>query len=138
MKRIVKALGISQWAARVASLGVFGYVWYSFTSKHDLSELTDTPDYRFGCFIGFLALWLVVELLALVDIYTSRRAKTRPAKPAPLPVDPQYPPTEMVYIQGEGEPEHCACHGEPIQDGAIILHWPQPAKLVCKDQGGRR
>ena len=51
MKRTIKAPSASRWLARIVSLGVFTYVWHSFTSTYDLAELTGTMDFRFGCFV---------------------------------------------------------------------------------------
>jgi hypothetical protein len=114
------------WIGRIASLGVFSYSWYSFTTHYDLSQLDDTPSFRFAVLVIVTSLWGTAQLGAVL---TWRIASK------PLPVDPDFPPTKMVYLQGEGEPERCTCHNRPIEDGTEIWHWPQPAKLVCVKKG---
>ena len=137
MKRTIKAPSASRWLARIVSLGVFTYVWHSFTSTYDLAELTGTMDFRFGCFVGFFSLWAIAELLGLFDAFITRRVKARrPAKPTPLPIDPANPPEKVLGVHVEGEePVRCDCHSKPIEDNAEIWLWPQPTKIICAQKG---
>jgi hypothetical protein len=114
-----------RWTGRTLSVAVFGYVWYGLGTTYDLNQLDDTPGFRFGFILAATAFYGV----ALIAAYLERR----PVK-EPLLIDPDFPPTKMVYLQGEGEPERCACHGQVIEDGTEILHWPQPAKLICVEK----
>jgi hypothetical protein len=127
MNRLLKLLDrrAIRWTGRILSVAVFVYAWFGLVTSYDLNQLDDTPGFRYGfilaatCFYGVL----------LIATYLERR----PVK-QPLPVDPHFPPTKLVYLQGDGAPERCACHGKPIEDGAEILHWPQPAKLICVEK----
>ena len=116
-------------------LAFLGHSWYRLAQHYDLQALSGTGSYRLGVVTVLtgivIAMTLGVAAAALVSRY-----RPLPIDPA-LPIDRELPPTEMVYIQGEGEPEHCACHNRPIEDGAVVLHWPQPAKLVCLKEGDR-
>lgn len=108
-----------------ACLVSLGYSWHQLGQHHDLQAATDSVGYRFGVMTVLTA--LVVAMTAGVGL----AALANRYRPRPLPVDPDMPPTKMVYLQGDGEPERCVCHGRLIEDGTEIWHWPQPAKLVC-------
>jgi hypothetical protein len=85
--------------------------------------------------ILLLVTWMGLITYVAVDtrIQVRRLAVAQPK--LPLPIDIDNPPTKLVFVQGDGEPEHCACHGRPIKDGAEIWYWPQPAQLVCAKEG---
>lgn len=100
--------------------------WYELHDEYDISTMMRTDEFQLG-----IAVALTVFVLALAASGITYSIADRRLPKDPLPIDPDLPPTQMVYIQGEGEPELCACHDEPIKDGAPIWHWPQPAKLVC-------
>ncbi len=116
----------------LASLALQGYLLQRMADRYGLEQLTDTAPYYFGQLV-----MLAASTGGILVFYAGFAILNR-FFPEPLPVDPQFPPAEIVYIQGDGEPEHCACHGKPIEDGAVVLHWPQPAKLVCTEKGRHR
>lgn len=124
MNRLLYFLDRSRirWTSRIISVALFGYAWYSLLTGYDLNQLDDTPGFRYGVVFACTTLWLLALLCTLRDSRAPKRS---------LPVDPHFPPTRMIYIQGKEEPERCDCHGRVIEDGAEIWHWPQPAKLLC-------
>jgi hypothetical protein len=103
--------------------------WFSVGRRYDLHGITRDEAFWIGGLTAFSFLVITVTVGMLVVTIAERR------HPEPLPIDPDFPPTKMIYLQGEGEPERCDCHGRVIEDGAEILHWPQPAKLVCVQKG---
>lgn len=115
-----------RWTGRILSVSVIVYAWYSLATAYDLSELDSSPGFRYGIIFTFTCFYAVISLASYLE--------NRPVK-RPLAVDPDNPPMRLVYIQGSGEEDRCACHGEVIEDGAEILYWPQPAKLVCVEEG---
>lgn len=126
LRVLVKASSLASthavlWVGRIASCAVFAYAWYKVTTRYDISQLDGTPEYRFGVLVALTVIWALCQFLLILGRITKK----------PLPLDRDFPPTKMIYLQGEDEPELCHCHNRPIADGAEILHWPQPAKLVC-------
>jgi hypothetical protein len=111
------------------SLLVLAETWYEASKHYNLHELSKSPSYHLGMVAALTALIIAMALTAAFGLLLRRYL----AKP--LPVDPDFPPTKMIYLQGDGEPERCACHGQAIEDGTEIWHWPQPAKLVCAKRG---
>lgn len=110
-------------------LAEIGYCWHRIGQDYDLHQATSSVGYDLGVMASMTVVVLAITLGGAVGLI-SRRYLGKP-----LPVDPDFPPTKMVYLQGEGEPERCACHGRAIEDGTEIWHWPQPAKLVCVKKG---
>lgn len=98
--------------------------WYHTDITMPLSQRTPHDAYAFGA-LTYLTLWILSIPIGFAGVSLLRRDRRHP-----LPIDPDLPPTQLIYIQGD-KPEMCACHGKPIEDGALIWHWPQPAKLVC-------
>lgn len=121
-------------AAAVAAVNAWG-VW-ALADRYGADLLLNSPAYAFGYAVCLASLATFVLIVVGTVTLVNRRW------PRPLPVHEDYPPTELVYLQGEGEPERCTCHNRPIKDGTVILHWPQPAQLVClpkaKDKGRHR
>ncbi|WP_428957815.1 hypothetical protein [Streptomyces sp. cg35] len=67
----------------------------------------------------------------IVVVLVAHRRKTITA--AARPVDPANPPTFATVIRADGDPETCCtCHGQPVQDGERVLHWPLPAQVLCE------
>lgn len=94
-------------------------------------SLTLTPDDMarvFGCIWMVLITGLVIK--GRLDLREHQAKKPN----APLPVDPDNPPTKGVFAWEPGDPETlCDCHGQPITDGQVIVCWPQPSKYTCSD-----
>lgn len=131
LKRLWDGTGtaVAFFAMMALSLAVQGWAWYELLQRHDLSQLTPNAAYHLGIFTALTVATVAATIAGAVGTLLRRY------RPRPLPVDPDLPPTQLVYLQGDGEPELCACHGRPIEDGALIWHWPQPAKLVCVKEG---
>ncbi|MEU6362241.1 hypothetical protein [Streptomyces albidoflavus] len=82
--------------------------------------------YYSGVFAAMTTILTAVTLLLLVERVWARRNRK------PLPVDPDNPPQRGVYIvEPQGPRERCLCHDRPIEDGAEVLLWPQPARFAC-------
>ena len=113
----------------LVSMSVQTYLLQQMEDRYGLDRLTDTAPYYFGQLVTLASLTLGGTIIAAWITFRPR---------APFAVDPEFPPTEMVYIQGEGETDLCACHGKPVQDGATVLYWPQPAQFVCAEKGRHR
>jgi hypothetical protein len=126
LKRLWTATGKPRvfFAVMVACLGVISWCWYRVSQRHDLHKVTSSYDYSLGVMASMTALLLAVTLGGAVGLLARRYTK-------PLPIDPDFPPYEVLYIQGDGKPERCACHGRVIKDGSVVLQWPQPPKFAC-------
>lgn len=110
-------------------LGEVGYCWYRIGQRYNLHDIANDAGYNLGVMASMTVVVIAITLGGTVGLL-ARRYLARP-----LPVDPDLPPTKMVYLQGEGAPERCACHDQVIEDGTEIWHWPQPAKLICVKKG---
>jgi hypothetical protein len=131
LKRLWDATGTTTafFATMAGSLAIQGWYWHDISQRYDLDQLASTTAYTLGV-LSLVTCATVLGTLAMTIGVLLRRYW-----PRPLPVDPDLPPTQLVYLQGDGEPERCFCHGKPIEDGTLIWHWPQPAKLVCVKEG---
>jgi hypothetical protein len=117
------------WILRGFWAGVYTYCWYQFVRDYGIrqfDDLADTPTFRFGVLISVTVMWVIVAPV----LFQAARRETK----KPLPIDRTFPPTRMVYLQGEEETPLCVCHGKPVKDKTEIFYWPQPAKFVCTDQ----
>jgi hypothetical protein len=122
-----------------ASAGVILFVlataWYELHDEFDIGAAADTEGFRLGTLLIATALGLGVVAGGIVWRIVSHFLPQDPQPREPLPIDPTFPPTRLVYMHGEDVPvEHCACHDRPIEDGAEIWYWHQPAKLLCAEE----
>jgi hypothetical protein len=112
---------------------VIAYSWYVVGQHVDLHQIREDIHYK----LGVMAAMTAVVMGAFLGI-TASHAVRRYGPAKALPVDPDFPPTKVVYIEGDGAPERCACHGTVIEDGTTVWHWPRPAVLVCVRKGHAR
>ncbi|MET7363312.1 hypothetical protein ABZS76_33410 [Streptomyces sp. NPDC005562] len=92
--------------------------------------------YRDGFSLGVLnaaLTFIACDLLVWSIQERIRISRAEKSGMEPRPVDPDRPPTYATVVRADGDPEtRCTCHEQPVEDGATVLHWPQPAQVLCE------
>ncbi|PPS89524.1 hypothetical protein [Streptomyces sp. MH60] len=136
LKRAWAATGTETffYASGAIILFVLAAAWYELHDEFDIAAAADTEGFRLATLLIATALGLGVVAGGIVWRIVSRYLPEAPQAKEPLPIDPTFPPSRMVYLRGEDERENCVCHDRPIEDGTEIWYWHQPAKLVCAEE----
>lgn len=92
-----------------------------------------------GIIVGAILQFLVVLWLARRQPSSPKTVASSNPKMAPLPVDPDNPPTWKYYRPSRrgGPVLRCVCHDRPLVEGQRILWWPLPdseaVHILCED-----
>lgn len=135
MKSLLKHTGKPYFFFTVMGLCLLGIAasWYRVSQRRDLHGITHDANYNVGVMASMTVVFLAIFLGGTIGLLARRYGPARA-----LPIDPEFPPQEVLYIQGDGPQERCACHGRVIKDGAVVLQWPQPPKFACIPKGHAR